>query len=148
MTILVIDGDAQNGPAHVAAHRRVGLVISQYCNRVFIDSTLYTTASMVRTMELILGLPPLTQYDAGATPMFNSFEKRAKLVAYNPCVPKVDVMAINQPTAPGAQQSMLMDFDEYDRAPEDELNRILWAAAKGEEVPYPAPIHRAMFTRP
>ena len=93
-------------------------------------------------------LPPLTQYDAGATPMFDCFQKRAKLIVYNPSTPKVDVMAINQPTAPGAKQSMLMDFDEYDRAPEDELNRILWIAAKGPDVPYPAPIHRAVFTRP
>ncbi|PYJ03002.1 MAG: phosphoesterase, partial [Verrucomicrobia bacterium] len=69
MPIFVIEDDAQNGPDHVDAHRTVGFVISPYCKRGFVDSTLYTTASMIRTMELILGLPPLTQYDAGATPM-------------------------------------------------------------------------------
>jgi hypothetical protein len=111
-----------------------------------VDSTFYTTASMIRTMELILGLPPLTQYDAGATPMFNSFQKRAQLVAYQPRTPKVDVAAINQRNAPGAQQSMRMNFDVYDRAPEDELNRILWRATRGPGAPYPAPIHRAVFT--
>jgi hypothetical protein len=75
--IFVIEDDAQNGPDHVDAHRTVGLVIIPYCKRGVVDSTLYTTASMVRTMELILGLPPLTQYDAGATPMFNCFTKTA-----------------------------------------------------------------------
>ena len=73
MAIFVIEDDAQNGPDHVDAHRTAGLVISPYCKQGTVDSTLYTTASMVRTMELILGLPPLTQYDAGATPMFNCF---------------------------------------------------------------------------
>ena len=77
MAIFVIEDDAQNGPDHVDAHRTVGLVISPYCKRGVVDSTLYTTASMIRTMELILGLPPLTQYDAGATPMFNCFQKTA-----------------------------------------------------------------------
>ena len=75
MAIFVIEDDTQNGPDHVDAHRTVGLVISPYCKRAFVDSTLYTTASMLRTMELILGLPPLTQFDAGATPMFNCFQK-------------------------------------------------------------------------
>jgi YVTN family beta-propeller protein len=146
MAIFVIEDDAQNGPDHVDAHRTVGLVISPWAKRGVVDSTFYTTASMVRTMELILGLPPLTQYDAGATPMFNSFQKRAQLVAYQPRTPKVDVAAINQRNAPGAQQSKRMNFDEYDRAPEDELNRILWRATRGPGVPYPAPIHRAVFT--
>ncbi len=102
---------------------------------------------MVRTMELILGLPPLTQYDAGATPMFNCFSDTAKVTAYNLCAPKVDLQAKNQENAPGAQACARMDFSEYDQAPEDELNRILWAAAKGPDALYPAPVHRAIFTR-
>ena len=74
--LRIIEDDAQNGPDHVDAHRTVGLVVPPYCQRACVDSTLYTTASMVRTMELILGLPPLTQSDAGATPIFNSFPCR------------------------------------------------------------------------
>ena len=115
------------------------------------DSTFYTTASMIRTMELILGLPPMTQYDAGATPMFNSFQKRAQAVAYQPRTPKVDVNAKNPPNAPGAQASARMNwekYDDFDAEGEDTLNRILWRAAKGPDIPYPAPIHRAVFTRP
>ena len=84
MAIFVIEDDAQNGPDHVDAHRTDGLVISPYCKRGVVDSTLYTTASMVRTIELILGLPPLTQYDAGATPMFNCFTKAAEVAALQP----------------------------------------------------------------
>lgn len=146
MAIFVIEDDAQNGPDHVDAHRTVGFVISPYCKRGVVDSTLYTTASMIRTMELILGLPPLTQYDAGATPMFNCFGKTAEITPYDVLTPKVDLFAKNTVKSPGAKQSARMDFRDYDRAPEDELNRILWAVAKGVDAPYPTPIHRAVFT--
>jgi len=147
MAIFVIEDDAQNGPDHVDAHRTVGLVISPYCKRG-VDSTMYSTASMVRTMELILGLPPLTQYDAGATPMFNCFSTDAQIAAYNPLTPGVNLTARNTEKSPGAKESAKMNFREYDRAPEDALNRILWAAAKGTDAPYPTPIHRAVFTSP
>ena len=148
MAIFVIEDDAQNGPDHVDAHRTAGLVISPYCKRGAVDSTLYTTASMVRTMELILGLPPLTQYDAGATPMFNSFGQTAQATPYRSLVPQVDVLAKNTAQSPGAKESARMDFHDYDLAPEDALNRILWAAAKGPDSPYPTPIHGVVFTAP
>ena len=145
MAIFIIEDDAQNGPDHVDAHRTVGLVVSPYCKRGVVDSTLYTTASMVRTMELILGLPPLTQYDAGATPMFNSFQKTAQSTPYQCLTPTVDVFTKNTIKSPGAKASARMDFREYDRAPEDQLNRILWLAAKGPDAPYPTPIHGAIL---
>ena len=148
MAIFVIEDDAQNGPDHVDAHRTAGLVLSPYCKRGFVDSTFYTTASMVRTMELILGLPPLTQYDAGATPMFNCFQTAALAEPFNPLPARVNLLAKNTLKSPFAKQSAQMDFRVYDRAPEDALNRILWAAAMGPEAPYPTPIHRAIFTRP
>src|SRR2546427_6300927 len=80
--IFVIEDDAQNGPDHVDAHRTVGLVISPYTKRGHVDSTQYATVSMVRTMELILGLPPLSQYDAAARPMFNSFTNQPNASPY------------------------------------------------------------------
>jgi hypothetical protein len=147
MAIFVIEDDAQNGPDHVDSHRTVGFVISPWVRRNAVDSTLYTTASMIRTIELILGLPPLTQYDAGATPMFNCFTKRARSTPYEVLTPKVDLNAVNTPASPGARQSMAMDFEEWDLAPEDELNRILWRVTKGPKAPYVAPIHRAVFSR-
>ena len=148
MAIFVIEDDAQNGPDHVDAHRTVGFVISPYCKRGVVDSTLYTTASMIRTMELILGLPPLTQYDAGATPMFNCFRRTSRITPYNPVMPTVDLLAKNTEKSPFAKESSRMNFRDYDLAPEDELNRILWYVAKGPDVPYPTPIHRAIITAP
>ena len=101
---------------------------------------------MIRTMELILGLPPMTQYDAGATPMFNCFVKSPTLTPYTVLTPKVDLAAKNTKKSPGADESARMNFRDYDLAPEDALNRILWHAAKGPDAPYPTPIHRAIIT--
>ncbi len=147
MAIFVIEDDTQNGPDHVDAHRTAGFVISPFCKRHFVDSTLYTTASMVRTIELILGLPPLTQFDAGATPMFNCFQKSCMPTEFAALPPRVDLDARNTSKSPYAEESSRMDFSQWDLAPEDELNRILWYATRPTE-PYPAPIHRALFTRP
>jgi hypothetical protein len=146
MAIFVIEDDAQNGPDHVDAHRTVGLVISPYCKRGVVDSTFYTTASMIRTMELILGLPPLTQFDAGATPMFNSFQKTCQATPFAVVKPTVNLLAKNTPKSPFAKESAKMNFREYDLAPEDQLNRILWYAARGTDAPYPTPIHRMVFS--
>jgi YVTN family beta-propeller protein len=147
MAIFVIEDDAQNGPDHVDAHRTTGFVISPYCRRGVVDSTLYTMASMIRTMELILGLPPLTQYDAGATPMFNAFQKTPHLTPYTALMPQVDLNATNTKKTVFSGESGRMNFSAYDLAPEDKLNRILWAVARPDE-PYPTPIHRAIFTQP
>jgi YVTN family beta-propeller protein len=146
MAIFVIEDDAQNGPDHVDAHRTVGLVASPYCKRGFVDSTMYSTASMVRTIELILGLPPMTQYDASATPMFNAFTKIAQPDPYTCVGATVDLFAKNTAKSPGAKASAKMNFRDYDLAPEDELNRVLWLAAKGPNAPYPTPIHRTIVT--
>jgi len=139
--IFVIEDDAQNGPDHVDAHRTVGLVISPFVKRGVVDSAMYTTASMVRTMELMLGLPPMTQYDRAATPMYNSFTDKPVLEAYA-CLPAtVDLQARNPKTGPLVGASARLDFSDYDRADPDELNRILWKALKGNE-PMPAPVTR------
>jgi phospholipase C len=147
MAIFVIEDDTQNGPDHVDAHRTIGYVISPYAKRQVVDSTLYTQASMIRTMELILGLPPLTQYDAAATPMFSLFQMEPVLTPYEPLTPQVDLYAKNTKKTAFSEESGRMNFAEYDLAPEDELNRILWAVARPGE-PYPTPIHRAIFTQP
>lgn len=147
MAIFVIEDDTQNGPDHVDAHRTIGFVISPYCKRGIVDSTLYTQASMIRTMELILGLPPLTQYDAAATPMFSLFQTTPDLTPYVALSPPIDLLAKNTKKSAFWERSEKMNFAEYDRAPEDELNRILWAVSRPGE-PYPTPIHRALFTQP
>ncbi len=144
MAIFVVEDDPQDGPDHVDCHRTVASVISPWVRRGVVDSTPYTQVGMVRTIELILGLPPMTQYDAAATPMFACFQGQAETVVYHPLQPKVDLTAVNKPDAIGARASAKMDFDDYDRAPADELNRILWATAKGPDVPYPPIIRRAL----
>ena len=136
--IFFVEDDAQDGPDHVDAHRTFGLVVSPWVKRHAVDHTMYGQVSMIRTIELLLGLAPLTQYDAAATPMFNVFGRSAKSTPYELVPALTDLLAKNTAASPGAAQSAMMDFDEYDRAPAAQLNHILWAEAKGPGVPYPA----------
>ncbi len=145
--IFVIEDDAQNGPDHVDAHRTVGLVISPYTKRKHVDSTQYATVSMIRTMELILGLPPLSQYDAAARPMFESFTDTPDTTAYTHAPAGIDLDAKNGAKAFGAARSARMDFSEYDRIDDFELNDILWHAIKGENAPMPPAVRRAVAFR-
>jgi hypothetical protein len=145
--IFIIEDDAQNGPDHVDSHRTAGLVISPYVKRKQVDSTMYSTVSMLRTIELLLGLPPMTQHDASATPMFNSFMAKPDLTPFTPVPARLDLMSKNPPHGYGAQESARMDFSEYDRIDEGTMNRILWHSIKGENVPMPAPVRRALPTR-
>jgi hypothetical protein len=146
--IFVIEDDAQNGPDHVDAHRTVGLVISPYTKRRNVDSTQYATVSMIRTLELILGLPPLSQYDAAARPMFESFTDKADLTPYTHEKARIDLNAINAKTAYGAERSARMDFSDYDRVDDFELNEILWRSIKGKDAPLPPAVRRAIAYRP
>jgi YVTN family beta-propeller protein len=147
IAIFVIEDDAQNGPDHVDAHRTVGLVVSPYCRRNYLDSTQYGTVSMLRTMELILGLPPLSQYDAAANPMHESFTDVANLAPYEHEEARIDLSAVNQQTAYGAERSRRMDFTEYDRIDDFELNEILWRAIKGADAALPPAVRRAIAFR-
>ncbi len=142
--IFVIEDDAQNGPDHVDSHRTAGLVISPYIHRGMVDSTMYSSSSMLHTMELILGLKPMTQYDAAATPLFASFGEKPDLTVYNLAGPRIALDIRNTATAYGASESKKMDFRDYDRVDEQSLNRILWHSVKGKNVPMPAPVHRAI----
>jgi hypothetical protein len=140
--IFVIEDDAQNGSDHVDARRTAGLVISPYSKRKAVDSTLYTTSSMVRSMELLLGLPPMTQYDAAAMPMYACFGVTADLEPYTVLPPQVDVDARNSPQAPGAKVSLSMDFSDYDLAPMFELNEVIWKSVRGAQSEMPLPVSR------
>lgn len=140
--IFVIEDDAQDGPDHVDARRTVGLVVSPYTKRGAVDSTLYTTSSFLRTMELLLGLPPMTQYDAAATPLYASFNATPDLRPYTMEMPQIDVNAKNTMTAWGAKESLEMDFSEYDRTPMFALNEIVWKSVKGADSEMPLPVRR------
>jgi hypothetical protein len=144
--IFIIEDDAQNGPDHVDAHRSIAFVISPYTKRKFVDSTMYTGSSMLRTMELILGLPPMSQYDAAAIPMFNSFTSQANLAPYKHLPARVDLNEINAPNAPGAQKSASWDFSKEDTLPDIEFNEVIWQSVKGAHSQMPAPV-RSAFVR-
>jgi len=136
--IFVIEDDAQNGPDHVDAHRTEGLVISPYVRRGQVDSTQYTTASMLRTMEMILGLPPMTQFDRAATPMLSCFTAAPDLAAWANIGPRVDLEAKSPSKGAGAVASAALDLSGPDRADPDALNAILWHALRpGKAVPAP-----------
>ncbi len=145
--IFIIEDDAQNGPDHVNAHRTAGLVISPWVRRQAVDSTFYTTTSMLRTMELILGLPSMTEHDAAATPMFASFSDKADETPFQALPARVDLNAKNSASAYGATLSAKMDWSRYDNVDEDALNRILWHSIKGRNTPMPAPVRGAVVER-
>jgi hypothetical protein len=140
--IFIIEDDAQDGPDHVDARRTAGLVISPYVKRGIVDSTMYSTSSMVRSMELLLGLPPMSQYDAAAMPMYASFGVTPDTSTFSVIEPQIDIMAKNTHKSYGAEQSKRMDFKELDEAPMAQLNEILWKSIKGADSPMPLPVHR------
>jgi hypothetical protein len=111
-----------------------------------VDSTLYTTSGMLRTMELILGLPPMSQYDAAASPMYGAFGPTPTLTAYAARDARVSLDEINGADAWGAEASAKMNLAEADMAPEYELNEILWKSVRGADSPMPPPV-RAGFVR-
>jgi DNA-binding beta-propeller fold protein YncE len=144
--VFVLEDDAQSGPDHVDSHRSVLLAASPFARRAAVDHTFYTTSGVLRTIELILGLPPMSQYDAAATPMYNAFSGTPNLSAYQRSVPRVPMTETNLPSSFGAAASMAMDFSVEDRAPEGLLNEIIWRSVKGADSPMPPP-RRSVFVR-
>ena len=143
--IFVIEDDAQNGPDHVDAHRSVALVVSPYTKRKFVDSTLYSTTSMLRTMELIHGLKPMSQFDAAARPMYNSFTTKPTLTAYKHEVPKVDLKELNKPGGFGAAWMEKQNLAKEDMLDDLIFNEIIWKSVKGEKSTCPPPVRAAFF---
>lgn len=145
MAVFVIEDDPQGGWDHVSGYRTISFVASPYARRGAVVSTQYNTTSLIRTMEQILGLPPMNQFDASATPMFDCFTDEADLTPYvaEPAGVPIDQMNPD-PTAIADPQlredalvSASLNFREVDKAPEDVLNRILWRAMRGVNQPYP-----------
>jgi hypothetical protein len=145
--IFVLEDDAQNGPDHVDAHRSILLAISPFTRRGVVDSTLYTTSGVLRTMELILGLPPMSQYDAAATPMYRAFTTTPTLTAFTHLPARVSLEDKNDWNAPGAAASLRMNFSAPDLAPDLELNQVIWQSVRGRESVMPPP-RRTGFIKP
>ncbi len=145
--IFVVEDDAQNGPDHVDAHRTTAYVFSPYTKHGAVDSTMYSTSSMLRTMELILGLKPMSQYDAAAAPMYNSFQATPDLAPYQIVPAGVDLNARNDERAYGGK--IKMNFVREDAVNDLLLNEVVWRSVRGPDSPMPAPVHAAfVFTHP
>lgn len=147
--IFVVEDDAQNGSDHVDAHRTVALVVSPYTKREHVDSHMYSTASMLRTMELILGLKPMTQFDAAALPMYDSFQAKPDLTPYKHRPANVSLTALNGRSAWGAALSAKMDFSKEDAADDLLLNEVVWRSVRGPKSVMPPPVRASfVFTGP
>ena len=141
--IFVTEDDSQDGLDHVDGHRTVGFVISPYARHGFVDSRFHTIINLYRTMEQILGLSPLNQFDLAAEPMFSSFTGKPDFTPYTarPNTVPLDEMNPKLAGLKGLQRelaefSMTIDSSEPDSAPADMLNRAIWHSVKGFDTPY------------
>jgi DNA-binding beta-propeller fold protein YncE len=151
MQIFIIEDDAQNGVDHVDGHRTVALAVGPYIKRGAVDSTFYSNPGMLKTIELILGLPTMSLFDLIAADMRASFTDKPDFTPFIAEKPTHDLFEINPPLKAlrgaarrDAEASLKMEFDLPDQAPAGKLNRILWADAKGHQVKYPA-LMRSIF---
>jgi YVTN family beta-propeller protein len=144
--VFILEDDAQNGPDHVDAHRSNALVIGPHVKRNFVDHTMYSTSGMLRTIELILGLPPMSQYDAGATPMWRSFTAKSNLSQYISAPCNIDLTETNKTNSESARKSEHLDFTDVDKINDNLFNEILWKGIKGEHAQLPAP-RRSAFVK-
>jgi hypothetical protein len=135
--IFVLEDDAQNGPDHVDSHRSPAFLISSYVKRHTVDGTMYNTTSMLRTIEVLLGLRPMTQFDASARLMTASFRAAPDPAPYTAEKPRIAMDDKNPAAAPGAAASNRMKFEEADENDDNELNDILWRAIRKDAPPPP-----------
>ncbi len=143
--IAVVEDDPQNGWDHVSGYRTTAYVVSPYTKRGAVVSTQYNHTSILRTIELMLGLPPMNQMDATATPMFDCFTSTPDFTPYDSVPNEVPLDQMNSATRrisdtqlrKDALVSARLPLDKADQCPEDVLNQILWRSVKGTQVPYP-----------
>ena len=135
--IFILEDDAQNGPDHVDSHRSPAWVISAYVKRHQVNSTMYNTTSMLRTIEFILGMNPMTHFDASARAMTAVFQQTADPAPYTAEKPRVSLTDRNPANVPAAAAAKEMDFDEADENDDFELNDSIWRAVRGTAPPPP-----------
>ena len=143
--VFIVEDDAQNGPDHVDAHRTTAYVAGGFVKRKFIDHTMYSTSSMLRTIELILGIPPMTQYDAAAGSMWRCFSSTADLASFESEPLQVDITERNIAENEWQRRSELFDLSKEDAAPDLEFNIVLWYGIKGDNIPFPGPRRSAFL---
>ncbi|MBD0296372.1 MAG: bifunctional YncE family protein/alkaline phosphatase family protein [Flavisolibacter sp.] len=144
--VFILEDDAQNGADHVDAHRSTAYLAGGLVKRNFVDHTMYTTASMLRTIELILGLPPMTQFDAAAVPMWRCFQPSADTTPFIALASNVDLNEKNTAMNEWQRRSEAFNLAKEDANPDLEFNLVLWHAVKGDSIPFPGP-RRAAFVQ-
>jgi YVTN family beta-propeller protein len=143
--VIIVEDDAQNGPDHVDAHRSPVYIAGGFVKKGFVDHTTYTTTSLLRTMELILGLPPMSQYDAPAIPIWRCMNKIPDHPAFNvkPCL--VDISLKNVAVSSWQKKSEQFDFTKEDMVDDVAFNEVIWKAVKGLDSPCPPAVRAAFF---
>jgi YVTN family beta-propeller protein len=147
MAVFIVEDDTQGGPDHVDVHRAPVLIASPYAKRGIVDTTMYSSSSVLLTMERILGLPPMTQYDAAAAPMWNAFQSKADLRPYRCRAANIDIDEKNRTSAYGAERSRELLLDVADSADDGEYTSIIWKSIRGADSPVP-PRKVAAFVAP
>ena len=143
--IFIVEDDAQNGADHVDAHRSPAYVAGGYIKRNMVDHTMYSTSSILRTMELILGIPPMSQYDAAATPLWRVFAPKANSNGFTARNSMINLEDKNTAINEWQKRSEKFDFAKEDAVPDLEFNIVLWHGLKGDQEPYPGPKRAAFF---
>jgi hypothetical protein len=135
--VFILEDDAQNGADHVDSHRSTAYVISPWVKHHVVDSTMYNTTSMLRTMEFLLGLKPMTHFDAGARVMTAAFQNRPDPASYTLEKPRISLTDVNPAATRAAQRAANLKLDEADENDDDEMNDILWRAIRKDAPPPP-----------
>jgi len=143
--VIIVEDDAQNGPDHVDAHRSTAYLAGGFVKQGFVDHTVYTTTSLLRTIELILGLPPMSQYDAPATPLWRCMNTVADHLPFTKRPANVDLNLKNLAQNEWQKKSQKFDFTKEDIVSDAEFNEVIWKAVKGIDSPCPATVHAAFF---
>lgn len=144
--VFIIEDDAQNGPDHVDAHRSTAYLAGPFVKRGFVDHTMYSTTSMLRTIELILGMPPMTQYDAAATPMYRCFTNQPDYTSFTHLPANINLNDKNGVDNILSKLSEGFDLSKEDAVPDLLFNEVLWKGIKGMHRPFPGP-RRAAFVQ-
>lgn len=137
--VFVLEDDAQNGPDHIDAHRSPVFVAGPYVKRNTVLNHMYSTSGVLRTMELILGLPPMSQYDDAAIPLYDCFTSKPDFTPFVAKAAQVNLEQRNVAVNESSRRSELFNFAKEDAIPDLELNEVVWKSVKGENSLMPAP---------
>jgi len=141
--VFILEDDAQNGPDHVDAHRSIAFVAGGFVKRGFVDHTMYSTTSMLRTMELILGMKPMSQYDAAATPMWRCFQKTPDSKPFISREAGIDINEKNVAYNHNHRRTLQFDLSQPDAIDDRVFSEIVWQTVRGPQSKMPAPVRGA-----